>query len=90
MLDYLDLTKIIPPLLFIAGGLIIGLIADRIILKKLRDTATKSKWKVNEIIIKPLKGVLLLWFILAGFAGAAYYLFTGNIRLLDIILKIIL
>ncbi|KPK89002.1 hypothetical protein AMJ80_10375 [bacterium SM23_31] len=90
MLDYLDLTKIIPPLLFIVGGLIVGIIADRIILKKLQDTATKSKWKVNEIIIKPLKGVLLLWFILAGITGAAHYLFVDNIKLLEIIMKIIL
>lgn len=90
MFDSLNFSVIIPPLLFIVGGLIIGLIADRIILKKLRDAATKGNWKAYEIIIKPLKGVLLLWFILAGFAGAAYYLFVDNIRLLDVILKIIL
>ena len=90
MFDSLNFSMIIPPLFFIVGGLIIGIIADRIVLKKLRDAATKGNWKVNEIIIKPLKGVLLFWFILAGFAGAAYYLFVDNIKLLEIIMKIIL
>jgi len=54
----------------IAGGFLLGIIFERIILGKLGRIAAKTKWTGDEIIISALRGMTLFWFSLAGiYAG---------------------
>jgi small-conductance mechanosensitive channel len=60
----------IMPFLFVAGGIIIGIFFEKLVLKHLKRIAARTKWKGDEIIVSALRGMLLLWFILAGLFGA--------------------
>ncbi|MFH1421395.1 MAG: mechanosensitive ion channel family protein [Planctomycetota bacterium] len=58
------------PAAFLVGGFLFGLIFERIVLPKLKKATDKTKWHGDEIIVNSLRGMFLLWFILAGIYGA--------------------
>lgn len=87
--EVLTLTHLITSLAFIIGGLIIGIIIEKIILVKLKKLAERTSWEGDELIIAAIKGVAILWCALAGIYAALLNLpFQPNI--LTIIQKIIL
>jgi small-conductance mechanosensitive channel len=51
---------------FIIGGLLIGIIIERIILVKMKKFAERTSWKGDELIITAIRGIGILWFTLAG------------------------
>jgi len=59
------------PLSCLAGGIILGFIADKIVIRKLEAFAKTTEWKGDEIIISSLKGAIFLWFMLLGVYMAA-------------------
>ncbi|MFH0813623.1 MAG: mechanosensitive ion channel family protein [Pseudomonadota bacterium] len=48
-----------------------GAISQKIILKEIKKIAAKTRWKADEVIINSLKGMPILWFVIAGLYGAA-------------------
>ncbi len=70
MNETLKIARLILPLAFIAGGLLAGIIFDKIILKRLRKIAEKTEWEGDEIIISALSHMTILWFVIAGIYGA--------------------
>lgn len=65
----MELQKImnwVLPSALIVGGFLIGIIFEKVIVKKLKSAALRTKWKGDEIIISSIQGVTTLWFVLAG------------------------
>lgn len=69
-LNYLSLEKIIVPLIFIAGGFFLGIIFDKILLKEIKKITARTKWEGDEVIVHALHGMIIFWFVAAGFYGA--------------------
>lgn len=55
-------------------GFFLGIVFEKIILRKLKKIALKTKWEEDEIIVKSLHGMPILWFVLAGIYGAILHL----------------
>jgi len=64
------LNIIIAPAAFIAGGLITGLIFDRIILRTVKKIALRTPWKLDELIIDSVQRRMVFWFLILGAYGA--------------------
>ena len=62
------------PSALIAGGFLIGIIFEKVIVKKLKSAALRTKWKGDEIIISSIQGVTTLWFVIAGIYLAILYI----------------
>jgi small-conductance mechanosensitive channel len=56
--------------LYIAGSIVIGIIFEVIVLRKLKKLAEASSWKFDDAIINSLKGMTVLWFLAGGVYGA--------------------
>ncbi|MFC2155979.1 mechanosensitive ion channel family protein [Acidobacteriota bacterium] len=68
-MDFLKDIKIwqyIVPGVIIIISLIIGLIVKRTLLKRISKLAKKTKARLDDIFIKSLRSVILLWFVLLG------------------------
>lgn len=90
MMNYsLEITQLVLPLGFAAGGLFLGIIFEKIILSKLKKIALKTKWEGDEIIINSLRGMTIFWFVLAGIYGAIPHLPLSS-TLLNFLQKILL
>lgn len=74
---------------FIIGGLVIGIIVEKIILVKLKKFAMRTSWEGDELIIAAIRGVAILWCALAGIYAALLNL-PLQPNILTIIQKIIL
>jgi small-conductance mechanosensitive channel len=61
--NYLPL---ITPVAFVVGALVLGLIAKRIILKKIAKFARKTSWKGDDILIAAFRRWIVWWFLFAG------------------------
>jgi small-conductance mechanosensitive channel len=87
--ELLAIVEIIMPLAFVAVSLLAGLIFDRIFLAKLEKIANLTGWEGDDIIIKPLRGMSILWFAIAGLYGASLN-YPINPPLLGLIHKVLL
>jgi len=74
---------------FLVGGLLLGVIFEKIILKKIKTIAHKTKWKGDEVIIHAIHKMLIFWFFIAGLYGAIHNI-AINPTLLSIIHKVLL
>lgn len=74
---------------FLVGGLLLGVIFEKIILKKIKTIAHKTKWKGDEVIIHAIHKMPILWFFIAGLYGAIHNI-AINPTLLSIIHKVLL
>jgi small-conductance mechanosensitive channel len=66
----LVVRQLVLPLIFVAAGLVLGFIFEKVILWELRKIAARTKGEVDDILVGSLKGVAFLWFVLAGIYGA--------------------
>lgn len=66
-MKFMDL---ILPLGFIVGGILFGILFQKILFGKLKKISLKTRWRWDEIVIKSLHGWIIFWFILAGIYGA--------------------
>ena len=66
MSESLGITGLILPLAFFAGSILAGLVFEKIVLRKLKKIAEKTKWKGDEIVISELRGKTFFWFVIAG------------------------
>ena len=65
-----NLAHWIVPAVYIIGGLVAGFIFEKIIRVKLKHLAKRTKWKGNLIIINSLRGMVIIWLLIAGIYGA--------------------
>lgn len=77
------------PSALVAGGFLIGIIFEKVIVKKLKSVALRTKWKGDEIIISSIQGVTTLWFVIAGIYVAILYI-PINPTFLSLLQKILL
>ena len=88
----MELQKImnwVLPSALIAGGFLIGIIFEKVIVKKLKSVALRTKWKGDEIIISSIQGVTTLLFVIAGVYVAILYI-PINPTFLSLLQKILL
>ncbi len=64
MLD--ELKKLIIPALLFLGSIVLGIIFEKVILKKLEKIAQRTKWEGDDVIIASLRRWVTFWFALAG------------------------
>ena len=60
------------PLAWIAGGLAMGLLFEKIIMKKIHDVAARTKWEGDELVVGAMRGLVFIGFVAAGIYGAAH------------------
>ncbi len=89
MNQFLDILKYALPFALILCGFILGLIFERRGLNLLKKIARKTGWEGYEIIVRGLRGIVLLWFIVAGIFAATLS-FPISTSVLEIIQKILL
>ncbi len=59
--------------LFLAGGILMGWLLERLVMARLRAVAARTAWKGDDIIIEGVKGVTFVWCLLVGLYGAAHF-----------------
>jgi small-conductance mechanosensitive channel len=70
MLDNLDLSRWIVPGAFVGGGVLLGLLAEKIVLPIVRKALTKVRIESVVLVARSMRGMVFLWFVLAGLTGA--------------------
>ncbi len=58
------------PVVFIAAGLLLGLLFEKIILVRLHKFAERTHWKGDDVVINGIRGLTTVWFVLLGLYGA--------------------
>jgi small-conductance mechanosensitive channel len=56
--------------IYIIGGFVIGFVLEKIVLAELRHIAKKTPWKGDIVIINSLRGMVIIWLLIAGIYGA--------------------
>ncbi|PKN01859.1 MAG: mechanosensitive ion channel protein MscS [Elusimicrobia bacterium HGW-Elusimicrobia-1] len=54
------------PLIFVSGGIVAGLVFEKIVLLWLKKVTSRTEWEGDDIIVGALKGMTFLWFALLG------------------------
>jgi small-conductance mechanosensitive channel len=70
MTEFFKLEKLLLPGTYVIGGFLAGLLFEFIILKKIRQIAARMAWEGDEILVRSLRGVTILWFTAAGMYAA--------------------
>jgi small-conductance mechanosensitive channel len=65
-----NLTHWIVPTIYIIGGLLVGFVLEKIVLAELKHLAKKTRWKGDIVIINSLRGMVIIWLLIAGIYGA--------------------
>lgn len=60
----------VPPIAFLLAGVLTGLIAERAILVRAERHAARRQWAGKELVLSALRGVVLVWCVVAGAYGA--------------------
>jgi len=58
------------PILFLAGGLLGGVVAEMLVLRRLRVFAARTEWEYDDVIVESLRRMPFYWLTLAGIDGA--------------------
>jgi small-conductance mechanosensitive channel len=56
--------------IYVIGGFVVGFVLEKIVLAELRHIAKKTKWKGSIVIINSLRGMVIIWLLVAGIYGA--------------------
>jgi len=60
------------PLAWLTGGLVMGLLFEKIVMRKVHAIAVRTRWEGDELVISALRGVVFVWFVAAGLYGAVH------------------
>lgn len=87
-----DLKIWLAPLSFLAGGILLGLVVESLILGKFRKIASKTDLEVDNIAADSLRGLPFLWFVMGGLYGAVLVspIPISRVTLIEKILQVIL
>ncbi len=83
------IIEYILPISYVLGSIVLGFLCQFILFNWLHSIAKKTKWRGDDIIIRSLRGWIILWFILAGISLAVPHLIV-DAPTLNIINKIFL
>jgi len=87
MNDMLTFVKPIAiALAYIGGGLMLGYIFEKIVLKAVKKIVARTSWQADNIIVHSLTGMMTLWFLLGGIYGAVLHLHVPRATL-DVVHK---
>jgi small-conductance mechanosensitive channel len=80
------------PLSFLLGGLLIGFILDKVLLKRLRRISSTTDWRWDNILAEGFAGFPLLWCFLGGLYGASLTapISAAQLKLAEKILLVVL
>ena len=70
---YVDITtieKMLLPAIIIVVGFLVGVIFEKIILRKIKKLPSKTKWESDEIFINALHGTTTVLFLVASISLA--------------------
>jgi small-conductance mechanosensitive channel len=62
------------PAAWIVGGIVTGLVVERVVLGRLKEWSEKSKWGIDNILIGGVKGVAFFWCLMLGIFLASHTL----------------
>ena len=68
--DIPTIEKMLLPAIIIVVGFIVGVIAEKIILRKIKKLSSKTKWESDEIFINALHGTTTVLFLVASISLA--------------------
>ncbi len=88
-MEFQEIMNWVLPAALIVGGLLIGIIFEKVIVKKLKSFAVRTKWRGDEIIISSIQGVATLWFVIAGIYVAILNIYIAP-TFLSLLQKILL
>lgn len=63
-------SDLIPPYALILGGLLAGLVLERVVLVRLRRIAMRGRPESGEVISGGMRGAVVLWFVIGGIYAA--------------------
>jgi small-conductance mechanosensitive channel len=66
MIDWILLKQAIIPAIYIVGGLLIGLVAERVLMARLGAITSQTKWRADDLAVKSFKGIIVFLFFVAG------------------------
>lgn len=69
-----NIQKLLILLIYLLGSLGLGLLIEKVLLKKIQNAANKTKWKGDDIIIHSFKGIVVFWTTAAGIYFSIHYL----------------
>ena len=70
MLDIDYFSTWLAPALFLSGGLLLGIVAEKVILPLLLKASKRVHLDSASLVMRSIKGMLILWGFLAGMMGA--------------------
>ncbi len=56
----------ISPVSWVCGGIILGYVSEKVVLRRLKAVARRTNWGWDSVIISSLRHMTVLWFTLAG------------------------
>ena len=68
--DIPTIEKMLLPAIIIVVGFLVGVIFEKIILRKIKKLSSKTKWESNEIFINALRGTTTVLFLVASISLA--------------------
>jgi small-conductance mechanosensitive channel len=79
-------------LAWVGGGLLIGLIIDRVFMRRYIRQMTRTRWGADDVAVGAVRTVVVPWFVIGGAFGARLNMpFTpGLARVIDRILLVLL
>ncbi|MEI8173461.1 MAG: mechanosensitive ion channel family protein [Deltaproteobacteria bacterium] len=73
LLEIRALEKWIIPAVFIIGGLLLGIILEKLVVKKITKISLRTKGEGDDIVVQSMRGMLILWFFIGSIYGALEY-----------------
>jgi small-conductance mechanosensitive channel len=73
LLEFRALEKWIIPSVLIIGGLFLGIILEKLVMKKIMKISLRTKWEGDDIVVQAMRGMLILWFFIGSIYGALEY-----------------
>lgn len=67
-------AQLVLPLALVFGGLLVGIVFERIVLHRLGKFAAQTKWEGNKVILFSLRGLTTICFLLLGIHIALPYI----------------
>lgn len=65
--EYPTLDQLLVGIAIFLGSLIVGFVIDRIVIARLTKLAESTRWRLDEIITKSLRGMAIIWLGIIGF-----------------------
>lgn len=69
-----NIQKLLILFTYLLGSLGLGLLIEKVFLKKIRNAADKTKWKGDDIIIHSFNGIVIFWATAAGIYFSIHHL----------------